>query len=107
MTDTGATPRPWEMSQKPYVSLATGEGDNFSSGDWGIYPPLGEAGPVAVVNSEANAELIVRAVNSHDQLVAALDGLLSRLGPDGYIPVAGKPATDFARAALAAAKGES
>lgn len=35
-----------------------------------------------------------------ERLTAALAGLLEHLGPDGYIPGAGKPATDRARAAL-------
>ncbi len=48
-------------------------------------------------HSEANAELIVRAVNAHDDLVAALDAMLTQ--GDHW-------AVEQARAALALARGE-
>lgn len=63
------TAGPWEYAG-PYV----GDGANFADGDWGIYSPLGESGPVvALVNSEANARFIVLACDVHDELVAALE----------------------------------
>jgi hypothetical protein len=40
-------------------------------------------------------------------LYHALAALLAPLGPGGYVPGAGKPATDRARAALAKARGET
>lgn len=54
------TPGPWEGSG-PYSVPSTGKGDIFSGGDWEVYPPLGESGPVALVNNEANARLIAAA----------------------------------------------
>ena len=45
-----------------------------------IFLPLGESGPVAIVNSLANAHLIVQAVNSHDALVDALEAAGDELG---------------------------
>ena len=74
------TPGPWETSNGPHSKSAKGgkvgrpeewryvqhnfpqapyEGE-FSD-EWGIYPPLGEAGPVALVSGESNARLIVKA----------------------------------------------
>lgn len=61
--------------------------------------------PRMLPNHEANAELIVRAVNSHDDLVKALDGML--------LHFARKAGSQFqhdavrkARAAAAKARGE-
>lgn len=62
------TPGPWKMSDGPYIVRITGEGSVFSGGDWSIFPPPGESGPVAVVNGEANACLIAAA----HELLAAL-----------------------------------
>jgi hypothetical protein len=62
------TPTPWEL-----VDAGDGEAvyiDAPEHGDWAIAVPQGE-------NAKANAELIVRAVNSHDALVEALTELLS------------------------------
>jgi hypothetical protein len=74
------TPGPWETSNGPHHKGGKGshvgrpeewryvqhhfpshpyEGE-FSD-EWGIYPPLGEAGPVALVAGEANARLIAAA----------------------------------------------
>lgn len=64
MSKSEHTPGPWGSGVKPYIVPSTGEGDNFSDGDWNIFPPLGEAGPVAIVNSEANAVRIVACVNA-------------------------------------------
>ena len=77
-----ATPRPWEAG-KLYRTLE-GEGFNFSGGDVDIYPPLGEAGPVAIANSEANAALIVECVNrasSVDALVEAAREMIDESEP--------------------------
>lgn len=114
-----AAARPWEMPAHGYVIDTTGEGYNFSGGDWDITPPLGESGPVAIASTRANAELIVRAVNAHDVLVAALrkvaeldhEELYTRETPyDGYAGgytdgsrAAFRMASDIARAALSLA----
>lgn len=69
------TPGPWETSNGPHHKYPGSIGDpkawryvqhNFPlapyegefSDEWGIYPPLGEAGPVALVSGEMNAKLI-------------------------------------------------
>ena len=57
------TPEPWEKG-KLVVNSWTHEGDNFSNGDVDIYPPLGEAGPVAIARSLPDARRIVAAVNA-------------------------------------------
>lgn len=89
-----ATPRPWDNPPSKHSKSASGwpspkhwtyvqhnfpdapyEGD--LDNEYGIYPPLGEAGPVALVAGEDNADLIVRAVNAHDDLLAVCDELLA------------------------------
>lgn len=52
---------------------------------------------------EADARLIE---SIHD-LLEALKGLTAHLGPDGYLPGPGKPATDKALAAIARAEDAS
>jgi hypothetical protein len=49
----------------------------------------------------------VRVMHAAPRLLGALKGLLSRLGPNGYIPVAGQPATELAREAIAEAEGRA
>jgi hypothetical protein len=73
-----ATPGPWETSTKPHDKSLGPIGNpkqwryvqhNFPeapyegelSDEWGIYPPMGEAGPVALVAGESNAKLIAAA----------------------------------------------
>jgi len=60
MSEDKHTPGPWETTERPYI-VKDDEGDIFSGGDWYIYPPLGESGPVALASSQANAHLIVAA----------------------------------------------
>jgi hypothetical protein len=74
----------------------------------------------APIRKEEDAELIVRAVNAHDYLVAALEAMLktyrdiafrmSQLNdqtPDEFVrEIAGVPAYVLAEAALAKARGE-
>jgi len=103
------TPGPWEMPLHPYIQQSDGEGANFSDGDWEIVPPLGEAGPVAIVNSEANALLIAAA----PELLEALRSLLTGLqfvqsaprdpGGRGLL----QAAVDDARKVLAKATGDA
>jgi len=57
--------------------------------------------PVALVK-EARLAVVIAAL---PEIVDALRGLLEHLGPGGYIPGAGKPATDAAHAALAKMEG--
>lgn len=55
------TPGPWESPQSKPLIFRNEEGQNFSRGDWNIYPPLGEAGPVAIAGTPENAALIAAA----------------------------------------------
>ncbi|MFO0452699.1 MAG: hypothetical protein ACK52I_29270 [Pseudomonadota bacterium] len=77
-----ATPRPWITFD--WVNHAPDETSLIDC------IPIGPAGAAPVVadvlllngdhaETEANAALIVRAVNHHDELVAALDGLLGHM----------------------------
>lgn len=68
MTDH-ATPRPWVLDG---FVIADPNGDT-PTGRWGIASAEPRTNPV---EKQANAALIVRAVNCHDELVAALEALL-------------------------------
>ena len=96
------TPGPWEPSSGPYIVGATGEGAMFSGGDWNIFPPYGESGPVAVVNGGENARLIAAAPD----LLEALEDLISDAelqmnNPSHHMPFS----LPKARAAIAKATG--
>lgn len=86
------TPGPWETSNGPHSKSLGAIGNpkewryvqhNFPqapyegefSDEWGIYPPLGEAGPVALVSGEMNAKLISAA----PELIEACEGLLKNM----------------------------
>lgn len=66
-----ATPGPWECSEKAYVK-ADGDGDQFSGGDWIIYPPLGQSGPVGITSSKEIMQFIAGARSDVPKLVKAL-----------------------------------
>lgn len=55
------TPGPWEIGKRHILSDGSGDGFNFSGGDVEIFPPLGEAGPIAIVSDDANARAIAAA----------------------------------------------
>ena len=57
-------------------------------------------------DTEANARLIVRAVNNHDSLVCALRDLIEEIETDGGVDTSEWPLLDRAKAALAAAGQE-
>ena len=126
MTDASeATPRPWELKQAKQGRLDTDE-----SRDWGIGATIGDrkyciaetfwrVDQLDFAPSEANAALIVLAVNSHDALVKALQrlrnetsGLMNMCeheirrdaGNTNFGCLEG--AVELADAALALAKGE-
>lgn len=79
---SGHTPGPWErggLTRDRYVTEGSTSEGIFELGDVYIFPPLGEAGPVAIAAGIGNADRIVRACNSHDTLVKALEFIR-----DGY-----------------------
>lgn len=98
MTD-GATPRPWVLLEcnveNCWCACIGVPSDPEGIKEWVI-------GTGSV--SKANAELIVRAVNSHDQLVAALEKIISECEQPTHF-IAGT-VTRLARAALAAAEAD-
>jgi hypothetical protein len=98
-------PRPWKLDYEieaggiSYIIDATGHGvaslyDNTLHGK-------------PVMDSQSNAELIVRAVNTHDQLVVALEEIM-RLSSMVHLSVDAEDlldsAYDIAKAALKSAK---
>ncbi len=102
---TDATPRPWVHESAFRAHDANIHSGNPWTGEsvW-IATALGRAshnGFPKVAAAQANAALIVRAVNSHDALVSALEGLVSdRHDHNNLCPCP----WCYARAALAAAK---
>lgn len=58
---TKHTPGPWEWSISQFKSPPF---EGTLEDECGIYPPLGEAGPVAIAHGEANAARIVACVNA-------------------------------------------
>lgn len=61
------TAGPWETSRHLFAKPPW-EGELEE--EWGVYPPLGETGPVALVTGEANARLIAAAPALYEVLVA-------------------------------------
>lgn len=90
-----ATPRPWKFDKK--------FADVIGSDDWPVF------GNRYKDELRANAKLIVRAVNAHDQLVKTLEDLLDAIESEGeadhYDCVIDDCYTN-ARNALKLAKGE-
>ena len=107
--ETQATPRPWKITRTE-GSLGVGL-DWAITGRWTAIATLFDEDDDP--EQEANAALIVRAVNNHDALVEALEALLAAvpekpywLKPDaeseGYFEVnLPEPVVEQARAALA------
>ena len=62
MSQSKATPRPWKIESSVYIKGAQGE----------RIAEVSEQGPRYCDPVDANAELIVRAVNCHDELVNEL-----------------------------------
>lgn len=94
MSTSKATARPWVLGSNGAIMGSDGSA-------------------IGVVATDANAALIVRAVNSHEALVAALRGLLQHAGCNDYCEsersdapcdCGYESASDKARAALALAE---
>ena len=89
-SDMARTKSPWEcsktgtMSPKQWEYVKHNFPDEPYEGDlereYGIYPPSGEPGPVALVTGKANATFIVRACNSFDDLLEACEAALEVMG---------------------------
>ena len=99
---SNATPRPWSVDN----GYMWGDGDASVP----VRPVIQEfavsPGGLLYEEAVANAELIVRAVNCHDELVAAL-ALLLKDCEDYEAWQRPCYAVDVAKAALARAKGEA
>jgi hypothetical protein len=82
-----ATPGKWDSPQSKPLIFINEEGQNFSGGDWIIYPPLGELGPVAIAGNKNNAQLIARLdPATMGAVLEALERARDRLTPtrDGF-----------------------
>ena len=73
---TEATPRPWSRDKYAYMTANNGENLYVAHG---VTVPNGESHP-RYAEALANEELILKAVNSHDALVAALEAVESNRG---------------------------
>jgi hypothetical protein len=65
-----ATPGPWDVSEHQFPDPPF---EGQLEREHGIYPPLGESGPVALLSGPRNAELIVALRNALPELLAALE----------------------------------
>lgn len=131
MSENKHTPEPWEWSKHRFNSPPF---EGTLEKECGIYPPLGESGPVAIASGEANARRIVACVNAcaglaneqldrvvknplssyrelmqqRDELLAALEKCRKELSAwmrDHGDDIATQEAVADARAAIAKAKG--
>lgn len=109
-----ATPRPWvaqpEESDKPYIRIrGTRLGERYKIVNV-LTPVLHGEDPREADETRANAALIVRAVNSFDELVAACEALIADVvsqaatGDCGQFDPEKVPAVIQARAALQKAR---
>lgn len=78
MTSTEHTPLPWDAVEAnehhgPYITTAFGTTvcDLYAMSD----PMSGERKPITFTDGDVNLHLIVKCVNAHNDLVAALKGL--------------------------------
>jgi len=79
-TGSIGTPRAWTYVRHQFPT-APYEGD--LENEWGVYPPLGEAGPVALVAGGGNARLIAAAPDMLEALKmmqSALDFYVEEVG---------------------------
>ncbi len=107
---TFQTPKAWEIVKHNFPNYPY-EGDLEE--EYGIYPPLGELGPVALVAGEANAHLIAAA----PELLEAckkFEGIMVQMSVQNsyeqtwsQFPSGLLNAWEDARAAIAAATGEN
>lgn len=118
-----ATRRPWEFSNRDWRGLPhphnlyivgdrhQADDDEEERDEFDELPMIATSVAIVVGNEtaggipRANAELICRAVNAHDELLAACEAALLKLSRTPLDKVS--VAADMLRAAIAKAKGES
>jgi hypothetical protein len=71
------TPIPWHAGTPTHNFY--GEQGLFELGDVNLFPPIGNAGPVAIVAGAANASFIVEVVNAHDVFAEQIATLTRKL----------------------------
>jgi hypothetical protein len=94
-----ATPRPWKSGG----CVVYGNDDGKGNGDWVADLAMTCREPDEI---EANTDLIVQAVNSHDDLLEALIDLLEAARPHYHASATLPTAGAAAEAAIAKATGE-
>lgn len=93
------TPGPWEVGSL-YRQKGSNDSPNFTGGEYNIFPPLGESGPVCIVNcNEANARLIAAAPD----LLEVAKRFVARWESSGFFEVSHEELAELARAAIAKA----
>lgn len=92
---SAAEPRPWILHPLPAREVW------LKREHWAIGRRGGKGVALAFGEDDANAALIVKAVNLHDELVAALRGLVEEIETDGGVDTSEWPLLDEARAVLA------
>ena len=97
------TPSTWQIVKHDFPDYPY-EGELEE--EWGMYPPLGEAGPIALIAGGANAAFIVKACNLHDELVECAKRLAALKLPDGWRAFPTEDDCQFARAILAKVEDE-
>lgn len=98
------TKLPWHVGMKPGPMIYGTKGEQIAdmmeaNGEADLFPYVGE--------NQANAAFIVRACNSHYELIAALEELTKSYHSKSMMPVDKFPAMwAFCESAIAKAKGE-
>ncbi len=104
---TQHTPTPWIVDERVGVTILAQKHINAIGLSWKPEVASCHLGIGLEWNEqEANAEFICRAVNAHDDLVAALEDLIAARSDLSYSADKIASAYDFAAKALAKAKGE-
>lgn len=99
-----SVPNDWTIRQHEFPDFPY---EGTLNDEWGVYPPLGHSGPVALVAGADNARLIAAAPD----LLEALRGMVSAFGDititvDGVVQPETDPEIIAARAAIAKALGQ-
>lgn len=95
------TPTPWRVSALDYWTIVA-DGKRVAEC---VVQDESTIGRRRDEESEANASLIVRAVNAHDALVSALEAIVN--AHDAMVDDFEEQVVEIARAALRASRGEA